>query len=196
MDLLNQVCIRRSYNWKYHTHTEQYGVATPLSKPAHSAEQAFKLAKEWGNPNLVIKAQVLAGGRGRGHFSGKNGLQGGVHMVSSFVMFYFTPSSTNSLASRTDPNRHAITQSKWLVTLSSPSKLEKKVVSATLFVSPFITSTISLTVFATGHARRTTQSYPRVLRCHSQRQISQRTRHGCIPPRRNVVSPPSLPLVE
>ena len=33
-----------------------------------------------GQDNLVIKAQVLAGGRGKGKFD--SGFQGGVHMVS------------------------------------------------------------------------------------------------------------------
>ena len=32
-----------------------------------------------GSDKLVIKAQVLAGGRGKGHF--ENGFQGGVQMV-------------------------------------------------------------------------------------------------------------------
>jgi hypothetical protein len=36
-----------------------------------------------GADKLVIKAQVLAGGRGKGHFSGEGGLQGGVQMVDS-----------------------------------------------------------------------------------------------------------------
>ncbi len=34
-----------------------------------------------GTSELVIKAQVLAGGRGKGHFD--NGFQGGVQMVDS-----------------------------------------------------------------------------------------------------------------
>lgn len=38
-----------------------------------------------GAPELVIKAQVLAGGRGKGHFAGVNGLKGGVQMVHRFV---------------------------------------------------------------------------------------------------------------
>jgi succinyl-CoA synthetase beta subunit len=32
---------------------------------------------------MVIKAQVLAGGRGKGHFDGKDGLKGGVQMVDT-----------------------------------------------------------------------------------------------------------------
>ena len=38
-----------------------------------------------GADKLVIKAQVLAGGRGKGHFDGVNGLKGGVQMVDSCV---------------------------------------------------------------------------------------------------------------
>lgn len=36
-----------------------------------------------GKNELVLKAQVLAGGRGKGRFD--NGLQGGVHMISRYV---------------------------------------------------------------------------------------------------------------
>jgi succinyl-CoA synthetase beta subunit len=39
-----------------------------------------------GSENLVIKAQVLAGGRGKGKFD--SGLQGGVQMVSRCVIGY------------------------------------------------------------------------------------------------------------
>lgn len=56
-----------------------YGVATPRSIAAHSPEEAFKAAKSFGGKGMVIKAQVLAGGRGKGHFD--SGLQGGVHMI-------------------------------------------------------------------------------------------------------------------
>ena len=38
-----------------------------------------------GKGGSVIKAQVLAGGRGKGKFD--NGLQGGVHKVESYVNF-------------------------------------------------------------------------------------------------------------
>lgn len=81
--------------------TLQYQIATPLSKPAHSAEEAFKVANEWGNPSLVIKAQVLAGGRGKGHFKGEGGLKGGVHMVDSYVIL--SPSITVILTLDTIP---------------------------------------------------------------------------------------------
>ncbi|KAF8350225.1 succinyl-CoA synthetase beta chain, SSC-beta [Amanita rubescens] len=58
-----------------------YGIPTPKSVVAKSAEEAFSVAKGFGHDRLVIKAQVLAGGRGKGKFD--NGLQGGVHMVNS-----------------------------------------------------------------------------------------------------------------
>ncbi|KAF8624764.1 hypothetical protein AX15_005658 [Amanita polypyramis BW_CC] len=58
-----------------------YGIPTPKSIAAKSPEEAFDVAKSFGHDRLVIKAQVLAGGRGKGKFD--NGLQGGVHMVNS-----------------------------------------------------------------------------------------------------------------
>ncbi|KZT06358.1 succinate-CoA ligase [Laetiporus sulphureus 93-53] len=58
-----------------------YGVPTPKSIPAHSADEAFEAAKRFGKTGCVIKAQVLAGGRGKGKFD--NGFQGGVHVVES-----------------------------------------------------------------------------------------------------------------
>ncbi|KAF5368560.1 hypothetical protein D9758_002340 [Tetrapyrgos nigripes] len=58
-----------------------YGIPTPKSIPAKSAQEAFDVAQSFGHNRLVIKAQVLAGGRGKGHF--ETGLQGGVHVVDS-----------------------------------------------------------------------------------------------------------------
>lgn len=43
--------------------------------PKEAADAAIAL----GTQDLVIKAQVLAGGRGKGHFD--SGLKGGVHLV-------------------------------------------------------------------------------------------------------------------
>ncbi|GJN87997.1 hypothetical protein Rhopal_000952-T1 [Rhodotorula paludigena] len=61
----------------------EYGVPTPKSKAAFSAAEAKEVAQNFGADKLVIKAQVLAGGRGKGHFDGPNGLKGGVQMVDS-----------------------------------------------------------------------------------------------------------------
>lgn len=48
---------------------------------AKSAQEACKVANNLGTNDLVVKAQVLAGGRGAGSF--KNRLQGGVQIVHS-----------------------------------------------------------------------------------------------------------------
>ncbi|KAE9410764.1 succinyl-CoA synthetase beta chain SSC-beta [Gymnopus androsaceus JB14] len=58
-----------------------YGIPTPKSIAATSPQEAFDVAKSFGHNRLVIKAQVLAGGRGKGKFD--TGLQGGVHMVDT-----------------------------------------------------------------------------------------------------------------
>lgn len=60
---------------------DQYGVPSPQGKVASSPEEAAAAAKEFAGSKLVIKAQVHAGGRGKGHF--KNGFQGGVHLIES-----------------------------------------------------------------------------------------------------------------
>src|SRR5947208_406924 len=60
---------------------EKFGVATPLGKVASTPEEAERIARELGDKNLVVKAQVHAGGRGKGTF--KNGFKGGVHVVKS-----------------------------------------------------------------------------------------------------------------
>jgi succinyl-CoA synthetase beta subunit len=59
---------------------EKFGVPTPKGKVADTAEQAKAAAAEIGS-NIVVKAQVHAGGRGKGTF--KNGFKGGVHLVQT-----------------------------------------------------------------------------------------------------------------
>ncbi|MBL9160681.1 MAG: ADP-forming succinate--CoA ligase subunit beta [Verrucomicrobiales bacterium] len=59
---------------------EKFGVPTPKGKVADTAEQAKVAAAEIGS-NIVVKAQVHAGGRGKGTF--KNGFKGGVHLVQT-----------------------------------------------------------------------------------------------------------------
>lgn len=46
---------------------------------ATSGPEAKDIATKLATNNLVLKAQVLAGGRGRGYF--KNGLKSGVRLV-------------------------------------------------------------------------------------------------------------------
>ncbi|KAI5291981.1 beta' subunit [Ascosphaera atra] len=60
---------------------KQYGVGLPKGSVARNAEEAEKVAKEIGTEDMVIKAQVLAGGRGKGTF--ENGLKGGVRVIYS-----------------------------------------------------------------------------------------------------------------
>ncbi|KAH9982212.1 succinate-CoA ligase [Lactifluus volemus] len=59
-----------------------YGVPTPISIAAKSPKEAAEAFNQVSGGNgAVIKAQVLAGGRGKGRFS--NGLRGGVHVVKT-----------------------------------------------------------------------------------------------------------------
>lgn len=57
------------------------GINVPFGKEAHSVEEVRAIAEEMGQAghrDIVIKAQVHAGGRGKGHFT--SGLVGGVHV--------------------------------------------------------------------------------------------------------------------
>lgn len=38
-------------------------------------------------PEYVVKAQILAGGRGKGHFD--TGFKGGVHITTKYFIFFF-----------------------------------------------------------------------------------------------------------
>jgi succinyl-CoA synthetase beta subunit len=66
---------------------EKFGVATTRGKVASTPEEAEAIARELGSASpartidIVVKAQVHAGGRGKGTF--KNGFKGGVHVVKS-----------------------------------------------------------------------------------------------------------------
>ncbi len=59
---------------------EKFGVPTPKGIVAGNTDEAREAAESLGS-NFVVKAQVHAGGRGKGTF--KNGFQGGVHLVNS-----------------------------------------------------------------------------------------------------------------
>jgi succinyl-CoA synthetase beta subunit len=60
---------------------QKFGAATPAGRVATTAEEAEQIASELGTNDLVVKAQVHAGGRGKGTFA--NGFKGGVHLVKS-----------------------------------------------------------------------------------------------------------------
>jgi succinyl-CoA synthetase beta subunit len=60
---------------------DRFGVPSPQGKVASTPKEAYDAAKWLAVKNLVVKAQVHAGGRGKGVF--KNGFKGGVHLVES-----------------------------------------------------------------------------------------------------------------
>ena len=57
------------------------GVNVPFGLPAKTVAEAVDAAKQIGDEEVVIKSQILAGGRGLGTFT--NGFQGGVHVIKS-----------------------------------------------------------------------------------------------------------------
>jgi succinyl-CoA synthetase beta subunit len=60
---------------------DKFGVATTRGEVASTPDEAERIARELGEGDLVVKAQIHAGGRGKGTF--KNGFKGGVHVVKS-----------------------------------------------------------------------------------------------------------------
>src|SRR6184192_1092803 len=59
----------------------KFGVATPRGKVASSPEETEQIARELASAEIVVKAQIHAGGRGKGTFT--NGFKGGVHLSKS-----------------------------------------------------------------------------------------------------------------
>ena len=70
---------------------QKFGVATPRGKVASTPDEAEQTARELGDVDLVVKAQIHAGGRGKGTFT--NGFKGGVHLCKS-------PADARELASK------------------------------------------------------------------------------------------------
>jgi succinyl-CoA synthetase beta subunit len=60
---------------------EKFGVATTRGAVASTADEAAAAAEKLGGKEFVVKAQIHAGGRGKGTF--KNGFKGGVHFAKS-----------------------------------------------------------------------------------------------------------------
>src|SRR5438105_12995208 len=60
---------------------QKFGVATPRGRAASTPDEAEQAARDLGTDDLVIKAQIHAGGRGKGTFA--NGFKGGVHLCRS-----------------------------------------------------------------------------------------------------------------
>jgi len=70
---------------------QRFDVATTRGKVASTLDEAEHIARELGDVDIVVKAQIHAGGRGKGTF--KNGLKGGVHVRK-------TPEEVRELAAK------------------------------------------------------------------------------------------------
>src|SRR5438876_10381401 len=57
---------------------QRFDVATTRGKAASTLDEAEQIVRELGDVDFVVKAQIHAGGRGKGTF--KNGFKGGVHV--------------------------------------------------------------------------------------------------------------------
>jgi len=78
--------VNQKRNLSIHEHygmglLRKYGVDVPPGSVANTPEEAEKVARDLATDDLIIKAQVLAGGRGKGHFT--SGLKGGVKAIYS-----------------------------------------------------------------------------------------------------------------
>jgi succinyl-CoA synthetase beta subunit len=60
---------------------QKFGVATSPGKAASTPDEAEQAARDLNTDDLVVKAQIHAGGRGKGTFA--NGFKGGVHLCKS-----------------------------------------------------------------------------------------------------------------
>merc|ERR1711884_760258 len=86
--VLNPACVSVSQkrDLSVHEHVsmsllKEAGVPVPNFGVAKTADEAKKIAQDIATKDLVVKAQVLAGGRGKGTFKG--GYKGGVKLVYS-----------------------------------------------------------------------------------------------------------------
>ncbi len=70
---------------------QKFDVATTRGKVASTLDEAEQIARELGEVDLVVKAQIHAGGRGKGTF--RNGFKGGVHIRK-------TPTEVRELAEK------------------------------------------------------------------------------------------------
>jgi succinyl-CoA synthetase beta subunit len=59
----------------------KFGVSTQPGRVAGTPEEATKIATELGGKPVIVKAQIHAGGRGKGTFT--NGFKGGVHLCAT-----------------------------------------------------------------------------------------------------------------
>ncbi|XP_062977947.1 succinate--CoA ligase [ADP-forming] subunit beta, mitochondrial-like [Elgaria multicarinata webbii] len=70
---------------------KEAGIPVPYGLVARTPEEAYKVARAIGTNDLVVKAQVLTGGREKGTFEG--GLKGGVQIV-------YSPEEAREIASK------------------------------------------------------------------------------------------------
>ncbi len=70
---------------------QQFGVATSQGRVAFTPDEAAEIARGLGGKKIVVKAQIHAGGRGKGTFT--NGFKGGVHLCD-------TPEQAHDLAGK------------------------------------------------------------------------------------------------
>ncbi|MDZ4815519.1 MAG: ADP-forming succinate--CoA ligase subunit beta [Verrucomicrobiota bacterium] len=70
---------------------DKFKVPTPRGQSAETADQAEEAARNLGGGDIVVKAQIHAGGRGKGSFM--NGFKSGVHLCK-------TPAEARDLASK------------------------------------------------------------------------------------------------
>jgi succinyl-CoA synthetase beta subunit len=70
---------------------QKFDVATTRGRVAATLDEAEQIARELGDIDIVVKAQIHAGGRGKGTF--KNGFKGGVHVRK-------TPGEVRELAAK------------------------------------------------------------------------------------------------
>ncbi|XKL67266.1 hypothetical protein PGB90_010686 [Kerria lacca] len=94
ISLSNTWTIQQKRHLNVHEHVsysllKENGIPVPEFGVAKSKEEAREIAKKLNVRDIVLKAQVLAGGRGKGHFKG--GLKGGVKMV-------YTPEEAERIA--------------------------------------------------------------------------------------------------
>ena len=78
-NLLREVCSLVVKVCHLDTNESQYGIGVPKGDVARTPAEAEAIAQKIGGDDMVIKAQVLAGGRGKGTFD--NGLKGGVRVI-------------------------------------------------------------------------------------------------------------------
>ncbi|XXQ30384.1 Succinate-CoA ligase subunit beta [Plasmodiophora brassicae] len=76
-----QVRFLNIHEYLSHDILRKFSVPTANGFPARTPEEAAEAARKIGGKDFVVKAQVLAGGRGKGRFT--NGFEGGVHAANS-----------------------------------------------------------------------------------------------------------------